>query len=170
MKTTGTQLRPFYVALLLSLLVALSLPGNAVAHLDLKRSDPANGEIFDTPPKLVHLWFNAELDRFESSVAVFDLMMNQVDLGDSRVNPEDRYEMQVSLLNSLPPGVYTIKWIAVDDKDGHPIEGEIGFTVKGSLLQPDRLTISSSAIYIYVFLFAGIVIFIVLHYRQRKQK
>ena len=169
MKTFSVHLGPFYAALLLSLFAILSLPGTVVAHLDLKGSDPKNGEILDTPPKLVQLWFNEELDTFESSVAAFDFNGRQVDLEDSRVNPEDLTEMQVSLPNNLSSGVYTIKWIAVDDKDGHPIEGEIQFTVKGSLPQPDRITISSAAIVTYSFLFAGIVILIVLIYRQMKK-
>jgi len=169
MKTKWAQPQPFYLAILFSMLVALSLPGTALAHLDLKSSDPASGEILDVPPKFVRLWFNEELDTFESSVAVFDFKGIQVDLGNSQVNPEDRTEMRVSLPNNQPPGVYTIKWIAVDDKDGHPIEGEIQYTIKGSLSQPDQLTISSPATVIYLLLLVGIVIVSFLLYHRRKQ-
>ncbi len=169
MKIKLTQPQPFYLALLFSLLVALSLPGTVFAHLDLKRSDPESGEIFDEPPKFVQLWFNEELDTFESSIAVFDFNGIQVDLGNSQVNPEDRTEMRVSLPNNQSPGVYTIKWVAVDDKDGHPIEGEIQYTIKGSVPQPDQLIIFSPTSVIYLILLVGAVLVSVLLYHQRKQ-
>jgi len=170
MKTINTRARTFYAAIILSLWAALLLPGIAVAHLDLKSSSPARDEILDKSPELVQLWFNEELDSFESSVAVFDSNNIQVDLGDYQVNSADRTEMQVSLPNNLPSGEYTIKWTAIDDKDGHPIEGDIQFTIKEASSQPNQLPISNLPIAIFLFLSVGIVILSVSIYRQRKQK
>jgi len=170
MKTINTQARPFYAAIILSLWAALLLPGSAVAHLDLKSSSPVRDEILEKSPELVQLWFNEELDSFESSVAVFDSNNIQVDLGDYKVNSADRTEMQVSLPNNLTPGVYTIKWNAVDDEDGHPLEGEIEFTIKGALPLVDQQVTSNPSSVLYTFLLGGIIVFGVLLFLQREKK
>jgi methionine-rich copper-binding protein CopC len=47
MKIKLTQPQIFYLAILFSLMVALVLPGTALAHLDLKSSDPASGEVIE---------------------------------------------------------------------------------------------------------------------------
>ena len=78
------------------------------------------------------MWFNDELDTFESTVAVFDANDRQVDLGDAQVNLEDRTLLQVSLPADFSPGTYTVRWTAVDDADGHPAGGELKFTIAGT--------------------------------------
>ena len=76
-------------AFLFSLILALSWSRTAAAHLDLRKSFPENGDIIETSPEFVQLWFNEELDTFESQIFVSDSEGNQVDLEDSKVNPED---------------------------------------------------------------------------------
>lgn len=169
MEPIRIQPRLFYAAIFLSLVTALSLPEIAFAHLDLVSSEPASGAVLDSPPEHVHLRFNEELDTFESSVAVFDSDGNKVDSGDSQVNLEDRSEIQVGLASDLAPGVYTIKWVAVDDNDGHPIEGEIQFTIVDSLPQPDRSPVFSPAIGLAILMLVGIVIFSVMFYLRKRK-
>lgn len=122
---------PARFAVLLALLL-LVWPAPAAAHLDLERSEPADGATLDIPPEVVRLWFSDELDTFESTVGVFDSAGRQVDLGDAQVSLEDRTLMQVSLPAELPPGTYTVRWTAADDADGHPVDGELTFTVVGT--------------------------------------
>ncbi|MFQ5922389.1 MAG: copper resistance protein CopC [Anaerolineales bacterium] len=103
----------------------------AAAHSDLVASDPSASEILGVAPETVCLWFEKEIDFFESTVAVFDSKGRQVDLGDSEVNPDDRRELRVNLPTDLKPGEYSVRWAVVDDLDGHPIEGEYSFTIEG---------------------------------------
>jgi len=167
-KTIINQLRPVYVALIISLLAAFALPGIAAAHLDIKNSVPSKGETLEVTPEFVQVWFNEELDTFESSIAVFDSNNIQVDLGDYRVNPSNRTEIQVSLPKNLPSGEYTIRWTAVDNEDGHPIEGDIQFIIKGAFPQSEQLPSLNPTIVISLFLLGGIVTLSVLFYRKRQ--
>ncbi|MFQ5614482.1 MAG: copper resistance protein CopC, partial [Anaerolineae bacterium] len=127
--------RSFNLALILAILLAFLRLGPVMAHLDLNRSEPADGAVLETSPPVVRLWFNEELDTFESSVAVFDSAGRRVDLDDARVSLEDRTLMQVSLPADLPPGGYAARWTAVDDADGHAVEGELTFTIAGKPTQ-----------------------------------
>lgn len=103
----------------------------AEAHFDLIRSKPRDGEVLSSAPEMVHLWFEGELDTFESVVAVFDGDGKQVDKVDAMVSLDDYTELRVGLPD-LPPGEYAIRYTAVDDKDGHAIDGELTFTIAGA--------------------------------------
>ena len=167
---TRSKLRKFHGALLGSIALAILITGSAAAHLNLARSIPGDGDILGSSPDIVQLWFNEELDTFESEVSVFDSINIQVDLGDSCVDPEDRRELSVGLPNSLSPGEYTAVWIAVDDNDSHPISGEIEFTIKANPQQNSQLTISWPAIFLFVLSLMGIVILLVANARRQKRE
>lgn len=122
--------KKYLLLLLISLGVPLSLllTAPAEAHFDLIRSEPRDGEVLKSSPERVHLWFEGELDTFESIVAVFDEFGKQVDLVDAMVSLDDRTELRVSLPD-LPAGEYAVRYTAVDDKDGHTVEGELTFMI-----------------------------------------
>jgi hypothetical protein len=164
-----SRLRSLKAALLLSFILSSFLTGTAAAHLDLVQSQPADGDILETSPKFVQMRFNEALDMFESSVVVFNSDGSQVDMGDARVNPENRTKMQVSLADKLPPGVYTVNWVAVDDQDGHPSEGGLEFTIWGTLPQSDQPRISYLTILLSILLGGGIVVSSVWLFVHRKR-
>lgn len=141
--TSKSRIHRLNLALLLVSTLALLWPASVSAHIDLERAEPENRAILDAPPDRVKLWFDSELDTFESTVAVFDERGRQVDLGDAGISLEDRTLLQVSLPDDLPPGTYTIRWTAVDDEDAHPIDDVLTFTFAGT---PELAGISSITI------------------------
>ncbi len=151
------------LALLLISTLALLWPASVSAHLDLERAEPENRAILDAPPDRVRLWFDGELDTFESTVAVFDERGRQVDLGDAGVSLEDRTLLQVSLPDDLPPGTYAIRWEVVDDEDAHPINSMLTFTIAGTpeLAGINLITISIVAI-------GGIAVFVAVWLLRRR--
>jgi methionine-rich copper-binding protein CopC len=136
----------------------------AAAHSDLVGSDPTDGETLDEAPQTVRLWFEEEIDLFESTVAVFDSNERQVDLGDSEVNPDDRHELRVSLPTELNSGEYSVRWAVVDDLDGHPIEGEYGFLIEGP---PADTTLPSTGLILIAVGFAVVVLLGVVTFSRR---
>lgn len=163
------RIRSFNLALLLTLLLALLRPGLVAAHLDLERSEPTDGTILDTPPQVVRLWFNEELDAFESTVAIFDAADRQVDLGDAQISLEDRTFLQVSLPTDLPPGAYRVRWTAVDDADGHPVEGELTFTVAGTPAPPSTDSATTGPAIVVLVIMVGLVIGVGAWFLQRRR-
>lgn len=152
---------PFFAILFLT----LSMPISVIAHLDLERAEPEDGDVLDTLPDKVQLWFGSELDTFESSVSVFDAKGHQVNLEDSQVSLEDRTLLQVSLPDDLPPGTYTSRWTAVDDEDAHPLDGELTFTIAGT---PETADISPAAIGIAAV--AGVGVLSAAWFWQKRRK
>jgi copper transport protein len=149
------------------LLIVSSNHYRVAAHSDLVRSEPEDGAILDSPPISVHLWFEYELDTFESQISVLDVNGNQVDLHDAEVNPEDRTELRISLPEDLPPGEYFVHWTAVDDTDAHPIQGEFSFTVKETVATPAS---QSGTTTITLIIALGIILIFSLGFIRRRSK
>lgn len=162
--------RKLHGGLLLSVFLATLSTGVAFAHLDLARSIPADGDILQSPPPLVQLWFNEELDTYESEVSVFDSSGKKVDLSNSNVNPDDRTELRVGVPETLSHDAYTVVWIAVDDNDGHPISGEIGFSIKAKSQPFSQRAVSGPALFLMILSFIGSVILLVVIIRQRRRE
>jgi len=99
----------------------------ASAHAELRRSIPAVGTTVPTAPTEVQVNFSEPLVSPFSSIIVRDAAGNRVDKADTRVDPDDRTTMHVSL-QPLAPGNYTVLWRAVTT-DTHRTEGTYGFRV-----------------------------------------
>jgi methionine-rich copper-binding protein CopC len=155
--------------LVISLGVPLSLLWTtpAAAHFGLIRSEPSDGEVLQSAPEMVYLWFEGELDTFESVMEVIDEDGKQVDLVDAMVSLDDRTELRVSLPANLPPGEFTIRYTAVDNEDSHTIDGELAFTIAGaqSMIAPSGLNANER-----IWIEAGLVIVVlfgILFLRRR---
>ncbi|MBW8011510.1 MAG: hypothetical protein FVQ83_09775 [Chloroflexi bacterium] len=85
------------IIFLVTFLFVLIPNGTTQAHSSVTRSKPSDGEIVDESPEVVQIWFELELDTFESSIVVLDSNWSRVDLDDSRVNTAERSEMVDSL-------------------------------------------------------------------------
>jgi methionine-rich copper-binding protein CopC len=104
-------------------------PGASHAHAFPDRSEPRVGRTVDTPPSQVRIWFDGEIEPHFSTIRVENADRQQVDRGDSHVDPNDNTLLAVSLRPALPPGKYRVVWSVVA-RDGHRTEGDFSFRVK----------------------------------------
>ncbi|GGS63478.1 copper resistance protein CopC [Nonomuraea spiralis] len=112
-------------AALLALLPATA----ALAHDTLKSSSPAkNAQV--SAIERIELEFNAHVQF--PFVVLHDAAGKAVEVGKPRA---DGPTVVADVPRQPAPGAYVIAWRVVSS-DGHPIEGEIPFVVKGSSSQP----------------------------------
>ncbi|MFI6318848.1 copper resistance protein CopC [Nonomuraea sp. NPDC050556] len=97
----------------------------ALAHDSLKSSSPAKDARVDAV-KEITLEYSARV-RFPF-VVLHDTAGRKIALGEPRA---DGPKVITEVGEKLPPGAYVIAWRVVSS-DGHPIEGEIPFTVMGA--------------------------------------
>lgn len=115
----------------LSLFVMLWLaPGPALAHAYLVKASPAQRAALFSLPQRVDLWFNERLEAPFCKLQVFDAAGKAVDKNDMHVAPADPKHLSIGL-NPLAPGIYTVKF-RVLSVDGHVVNDEFSFTVRGS--------------------------------------
>jgi methionine-rich copper-binding protein CopC len=121
----------------LAALFLLGTAGPALAHDALKSSDPAKGATVESIGK-VRL-------EFTSGVRVpFVVVRGPDGSAYQSGDPEgDGRVVTQKLKGTLPDGKYTIAYRVVSS-DGHPIEGEIPFTVKGAPSPSPAATESST--------------------------
>src|SRR5574337_510099 len=122
-------MRRLPVAVLLALPLLLLVAGSVLAHARLVKSDPAAGTTLTTAPKEVVLWFNEELDTRQSTITVTNAAGVVVDLGNTKVNLDDRMQMSVGVRSPLANGVFLVRWHAVTPDDNGVSEGEFRFTL-----------------------------------------
>ena len=126
-------------AIVLLLIAFVLIPGRASAHANLAESDPAANSVLETPPSEVTIRFTEPLEAALSEIRVLDSRGDQVDLGDSALDPTDTTVMSVSL-ELLDNGTYTVAWSNVSTVDGHRVRGAFQFSVG------EPLTASESAV------------------------
>jgi methionine-rich copper-binding protein CopC len=114
--------------------MAITTARVALAHSELIRSEPKDGQVLGEPPEVVKAWFSEELDSISSKMGVFDSQSQQVDNKDGGVdlNDMEHTSMVVSLPSTLPDGAYTIRWTAASAEDGDLTEGAFNFMVGSS--------------------------------------
>jgi methionine-rich copper-binding protein CopC len=101
----------------------------AWTHAVLVKSSPPRRALLSRAPARVQLWFNERLEAQFSKLAVWDQDGRQVDAQDIQVDPDDPKQVSVGLPD-LAPGTYTVKF-RVLSVDGHVVESEFPFTVRG---------------------------------------
>ena len=112
---------------MLVVLSLLSLVSTAAAHGVLERTEPPGGTTVKTAPAQVRLQFTGAIEPAYSQVRVLDGSGRRVDLGDSRVDPDNRALLRVSL-PVLPAGRYKVAW-RVLSVDSHVTEGDFTFRI-----------------------------------------
>jgi methionine-rich copper-binding protein CopC len=113
----------------LSIALLLLLPVIAWSHAVLVKSAPARRAVLSQPPARIQLWFNERLEAQFSQLTVWDGEGHQVDAQDVQVGTDDAKRLSVGLVD-LAPGMYTVKF-RVLSVDGHVVEGEFPFTIRG---------------------------------------
>ena len=118
---------PWYWVSLLSLVL---LPTSVWSHAGLVKSVPARRAVLSKAPARVQLWFTERLEARFCHVSVWNATEQQVDNVDVRLEPEDPRLLSVGL-SALAPGTYTVKY-RVLSVDGHVVESQFSFTLRGS--------------------------------------
>lgn len=114
---------------LTALALALAWAGEALSHAYLVRSRPQARATLARAPERVELWFNERLEPTYSRMSVWNATGQRVDAGDGRVAPAEPTQLSVSV-PPLPAGTYTVRY-RVLSVDGHLVESEFAFTVRG---------------------------------------
>jgi methionine-rich copper-binding protein CopC len=114
----------------LAALLVLLLPADGWSHAYLVRSAPAARATVGRSPDRIRLWFNERLEPAYSRLSVWSREGQRVDAGDAQVAGNEPTRLSVGV-PALPPGPYTVKF-RVLSVDGHVVEAEFVFTVRGS--------------------------------------
>lgn len=110
-------------------LATCALTGAVVAgHAMLERSEPRAGSKVKGSPGQVKLYFIERLERAYSLVRVVNERGQQVDRGDSGVDPSNPALLRVTL-PPLPPGTYRVIWRALSI-DTDITQGEFTFRIE----------------------------------------
>jgi methionine-rich copper-binding protein CopC len=121
---TARLLRAAAVALVAGLALLLGA-APALAHTRLQSSDPPDGASLDTAPQHVALTFNEEMSAEFSTITVVGPDGAHYETGD--VGAEGG-TISTALLPLGPAGQYKIGYRVVS-ADGHPVSGEVSFTL-----------------------------------------
>jgi len=122
------------LAALLGPALGLAVAQPASAHDRLVSSDPKDGARLDDAPSSITLVFSAEVLEAGAQVAVTT--------PDGTVPTEvsvDGDEATAALPADLPGGAWEVSWRVVSS-DGHPIEGELAYTVADAAPSPSPTT------------------------------
>ena len=112
---------------LLAWIITIGVTSFAEGHAFPIRSDPRVGWTIASPPSKVTIWFDGELEPAFSTITVYNSTKQQVDKGNSHLDPSDPTVLEVDL-PSLGPGLYHVYW-KVLAKDTHVTEGDFSFTI-----------------------------------------
>lgn len=114
-----------------SLLIAaflLSLPFASQAHVHVKKTIPEKNQVLTSPPKVLQVWFNGNVEAEWSKISVKDTNGNRFDNGDARNINGDPSTLEIDL-KPLAAGAYDVRFNVISS-DGHRVKGGIDFQVK----------------------------------------
>jgi methionine-rich copper-binding protein CopC len=108
--------------------LAFAIPLSAAsAHPRLLKSTPAADSRSAEAPREVALTFNESLDLALTRVTLHHGEM-AIRLGALQFDQGDDKTVTASIVGSLAPGRYTVRWQVTGD-DGHPVRGTFTFEV-----------------------------------------
>ena len=120
--------------------------GDAAAHANLSRAEPApNSELPDSPERIV-LWFSEGIEPDLADIRVLNAQGDSVDNDDVSTQGNPVESVFVSL-PTLENGTYTVSWANVSTVDGHRVRGSflfsVGEPISGELDLPAQSAISN---------------------------
>jgi copper transport protein len=130
--------RAFAVVLIAGLWMTLTSPP-AGAHALVRRSNPADGAVLESPPSNVVITFTEPPDPDLSIVHVLDSTGRTVEIGKPERVPGAPLELRAGV-GTIGNGVYTVTWRTVSKADGHVTGGSFSFGVGVS---PAGVTLST---------------------------
>ncbi len=117
------------IALIVALMLLTAVTQSTSAHAILIRSDPIDGAVLIVAPRDVNLWFDEPISPEFSSVQVFDINTQPIEITDIRADPNDSHHLAFSFPDELSPGVYSVLYRALSEADGHFSQGLLIFGV-----------------------------------------
>src|ERR671918_333617 len=111
--------RRWWVALPVSVGVAVGVAPAAFAHATLLGTEPSNDAVVDESPDRVTLRFDEAVESALGAVRVYDGEGRQVDAGEIERPSSDR--VAVSIDGTLRRGTYTVTWRVIS-ADSDPID------------------------------------------------
>ena len=126
----GTGVPTLIASLGLAMLSLVWHASPALAHAELLRATPSDGDTLSEQPGEVRLVFDEPVRAEFDPIKVTDEEGGRVDGEDARTLPDDP-DVVVASLDVLPEGSYTVEW-RITSADGDPISGEYGFAVDAS--------------------------------------
>ncbi|KGM44805.1 copper resistance protein CopC [Neobacillus niacini] len=123
--------------LIISMLcVFMLLPSVVSAHTSLSSSNPTEGQVITENLEQITLVFATTIEELSTMKLVKE--GNEVALGEIKV---ENKQLIGSISKPLDNGSYTIQWKIIGE-DGHPISGEINFTVQTDQEQSDANSVT----------------------------
>jgi copper transport protein len=141
---------------LAALLSALCIAGSAWAHATLVSSEPADGSVLATPPKMVQLHFNEGVAP--AVIGIIDAAGKARDIATRAVGQS----LLIVLPDDLPQGTQIVSYRVVS-QDGHPVAGSMVFSIGAvtgtappAKASPLAVLIWLARIGVYLGLFVGV--------------
>jgi methionine-rich copper-binding protein CopC len=116
----------------LAVVAAILMGGYAVAgerHLRLLKSEPANEAVIDAAPAAIELWFSEPPEVKVTTIHLRQPSGQTTRLEKVAADAEDATHIIAPVDSVTAAGAYSITWRTMS-KDGHVVNGEIGFEVK----------------------------------------
>lgn len=115
------------LALLLAALLLLT-PVIALAHLHLRKAEPASGATLTTAPREIRLTFTEAAQLPLSAIELTGPDGSAVTLGTLRLDSASSAVLVAPITGRLTAGTYTVAWRTAS-ADGHPVRGRYTFTI-----------------------------------------
>lgn len=116
--------------------------GPASAHSALRSSTPADGAVLEQAPVTIDLVFNQSISKNFAEVAVLDSDNQPMKVSAPLVNAA---RVGVEIQADLGSGAYTVNYRVVS-ADGHPITGQVAFSVAPSSSAPTASVPSATGV------------------------
>ena len=117
------------LAVLAGMAAFAAIPGAALAHANLTRSEPPSNASLERAPARVQLWFSERPEVKLAQVQVFDGQRKEVESGTPSAVANDPLSLVEQIRSGLPQGVYTVSWKVTSAVDGHVTAGAYAFGV-----------------------------------------
>lgn len=110
------------------------IPTIASAHTEITSSNPASGQVVKEDLKEMVITYEGRIE----SLSTMSLVKDGQEIPLVSVTPKEN-QLIGTLSSPLENGTYTIQWNIAGD-DGHPLKGEIPFTVEKEVKQAQTET------------------------------
>ncbi|MFI5268256.1 MAG: copper resistance protein CopC, partial [Chloroflexota bacterium] len=130
------------LAVLAAVAMFLALPGAALAHANLVRSEPPSNANLNQAPAWVQMWFSERPEVKLTQIQVFDAQRREVQSGPPAAAADDPLSLVEQLQPGLTQGVYTVSWKTTSAVDGHVTGGAFAF---GIGVAPSATDLSAAA-------------------------
>jgi copper transport protein len=115
-----------FIAIIIFFLIFTSVVN---AHSSMEKTLPTSGEILETSPSTIELWFQDEVEVSSNSITLTNKEGVEFPLWTPRIDAKDRRHITVLIEEELPPGYYTVD-IRVLALDGDPLRESYQFVVE----------------------------------------